>query len=779
MDERELAISLARVDREDVVVELLEDAGCWEQTEDWRYYGDNESNYSIIGNQQRDPEAALVEKIVNSVDAVLLDEARRREIDPEGPEAPRSISAALEEYFDIYEGELANVNPFRRTELAERIGLVATGSRTNPSYSIVDTGEGQLTSRFPDTFLSLPQQSSNKLRIPFVQGKFNMGGTGSLPFCGDRNLQFILSRRNPTIAEAEGYGYEPQWGFTVVRKRYPEESVKNPVYEYLAPGDSVLSFEAASLPLAPGDAPDAYGEALEWGSFVKLYEYAIGPALRTNILFDLHNRISLLLPSIALPVRFYERRGYSGHSLETTLAGLSVRVDEDRSENLETSSSGKLRVHGNTLETRWYLFNDGDAAENYRNNEVVLFTVNGQTHAALDGRFFTRKSLGKIDYLSDSILVVVDCSGLDSEARDNLFMASRDRLRNTQFRNDLLDELEQFLAGQQGLREIANRRRREAIEERVSDSKPLEEVVESLINRSPSLAKLFSAGERLTNPFAVDVEEEEEEYEGEQFPSFFRLEQDYPEGDPKQCTINRRFRVQYATDVENDYFDRDRYGGEFSLMVDGDEVDSYSINLWKGTANLNISLPDGAEIGDTYRYRSRVTDPQQIEPFEDEWWIEVVEPATKSSGKKGKRKGGASGEEGGDKETSSRLSLPELIEVQRDDENWERWDFKDRTALVVKRGGEEGYDFYVNVDNVALKTEQKRSSKESNLLEAQFKYGVTVLGLAYLKEASDQEQQDGTADGDPQEDVRRITRALAPVVIPMVESLGGLDADQV
>ena len=48
------------------------------------------------------------------------------------------------------------------------------------------------------TFCSLvygSDEGSYKGAVPFVQGRFNMGGTGVLPFCGDdRKMQLIVSR---------------------------------------------------------------------------------------------------------------------------------------------------------------------------------------------------------------------------------------------------------------------------------------------------------------------------------------------------------------------------------------------------------------------------------------------------------------------------------------------------------------------------------------------------------------------------------------------------------
>lgn len=69
----------------------------------------------------------------------------------------------------------------------------ATGSKQRPCLSFYDAGDGQLPENFPNTFCSLvygTDEGSYKGAVPFVQGRFNMGGTGVLPFCGeDRKMQ--------------------------------------------------------------------------------------------------------------------------------------------------------------------------------------------------------------------------------------------------------------------------------------------------------------------------------------------------------------------------------------------------------------------------------------------------------------------------------------------------------------------------------------------------------------------------------------------------------------
>jgi hypothetical protein len=222
---KQFCLALITADSEQAVIDLLRDAGYWEDESAWRYYGDYENNYNTIGNQQSRPDAALVEKLVNSVDARLTNECLVGGIDPEGSDAPGSIVEAVATFFEpradpksLLAGRIRNWPDAKRTEIARGITFAATGAspqQGNPCFTISDGGEGQTPDRMPETFLSLTK--SNKLRIPFVQGKFNMGGTGALKFCGQRNLQLIVSRRNPAIAKVADNA-DDEWGFTVVRR---------------------------------------------------------------------------------------------------------------------------------------------------------------------------------------------------------------------------------------------------------------------------------------------------------------------------------------------------------------------------------------------------------------------------------------------------------------------------------------------------------------------------------------------------------------------------------
>src|SRR6201995_1472508 len=92
---RDLVNSLLYAETEEEVIELLTKHGYWDKPELWRHYGDLENNWGQGGNQQSLAEAALVEKIVNSVDARLINECLVRGIDPKSPDAPQTIREAV------------------------------------------------------------------------------------------------------------------------------------------------------------------------------------------------------------------------------------------------------------------------------------------------------------------------------------------------------------------------------------------------------------------------------------------------------------------------------------------------------------------------------------------------------------------------------------------------------------------------------------------------------------------------------------------------------------
>lgn len=820
-----LCFGLMKADTESDVIELLSSASLWNDTAVWRYYGDYENNFNTIGNQQSRPDAALVEKLVNSEDARLMNECLASGVNPEGADAPKSVRQAVAEFFEkktrtaSLAGRIAHWSDAKRTDVARGITLAATGlppREGKPCFTITDSGEGQTPESMPDTLLSL--NKSNKLRIPFVQGKFNMGGTGVLKFCGKNNLQLIVSRRNPAVLGTQSsHASDDHWSFTIVRREDPNDGRRSSVYTYMAPIDAqisprrgkVLHFAAESMPIFP-EGRNAYARHSPWGTLIKLYEYAAAGYSNTHILRKdgLLSRLDLLLAEPALPIRLHEcRLAYGGHegSFETTLTGLAVRLEDDKAENLEEGfpSSCPLSVEGESMIATIYAFKKGKS-ETYRRNEGIVFTVNGQTHGHLTKEFFNRKNAGRLNYIADSILVTVDCSNISGRAREDLFMNSRDRLSHNPIRYAVEDQLEEMLKQHQGLRSLKEKRRSDEIQSKLADEKPLEDILKNLLQQSPMLSALFLQGKRAVNPFkTLQVAEQEKEFVGQRHPSFFKFKgKEYGRELRRDCHINQRCRVVFETDAANDYFSRTVDPGEFSLFLISDSgrskvLDYVGPNLQNGIATLTIQLPNNCKIGDLLTFRALVTDCTKLQPFENAFSIDVKSETIQGQGSRGTRHQPPTEEEGAEREVPTGINLPHIVPIHELDWPSQTPPFDKYTALRVGISEEKEmgngdshdvYDFKINMDNLFLKSELKAGTDEAEMICARWKYGLVLVGLALLHDDNQAKKTALVEDRDARDDeenidslerrVDRFTRAIAPVLLPMINSLGALELEE-
>lgn len=781
----DLFLKLLRADYEEQVSDILRAAGLWDNRSLWRLFGHNENNYSTIGNQQAKPEAAVVEKLVNSVDARLMLECLLRGITPEGPKAPKSIREAVAVFFEEHPkpqsstaGKISQWASAQRLQVAQGITFAATGARAqagNPCFTIADAGEGQTPDRMPETLLSLNR--SNKLRIPFVQGKFNMGGTGVLKFCGRQNLQLVISRRHPKIANRDLRDESDlQWGFTIVRREEPEGNRRSSVFTYLAPTDAemnprqggVMRFSADTLPLFP-DGNEAYVRHTEWGTLIKMYEYhAVGTKGHILLPDGMLGRMDLLLPEVALPIRLHEcRTGFSGHagSWANTLNGLTVRLDDDRMNNLEFAPiASPIKAAGEEMLATIYAFKKGKAKA-YRKNEGIIFTLNGQTHGHFTKDFFSRKAAGRLDYIAESILVVVDCSGFSGRAREDFIMNSRDRLSGGTLRVEIEAALEDLLRNSDQLRALREQRQREAVQEKLDDSKPLENILEQILKQSPALSQLFLKGTRLSNPFKTGKgTPSQKPFVGRTHPTFFKFrEKSYGESLHRHTPVNMRTRLFFETDAEDDYFGREVNRGDFHIyIVNGNQradVESYvGPYLHSGSATVSMKLPPNAQPGDELHFVTIMTDPLAAsERFENRFTVTVATAAQARGGDGTKRKKKEQTEDG-DPDAPTGIALPNIVPVfeapvaatagadadsTKPRALWSHQDppFDKHTALRIRASVQEGsgeqaedvYDFFVNMDNLYLKTELKIAGPaEIELTNARFKYGMVLVGLALL-----------------------------------------------
>jgi len=95
-----------------------------------------------------------------------------------------------------------------------------------------------------------------------------------------------------------------------------------------------------------------------------------------------------------------------------------------------------------------------------------------------------------MNYIADSILILADCSNFDGRSREDLFMNSRDRLSDVPLKSEIEKSLEKIVKEHPGLRELKTKRRQEDIGKKISDAKPLADILEMLL-KNLQLCQIF------------------------------------------------------------------------------------------------------------------------------------------------------------------------------------------------------------------------------------------------------------------------------------------------
>ncbi len=603
----------------------------------WTPYGDNESFFGVIENQQASPVPALVEKITNSIDAILMRRCYEEGIDPKDPAAPRSVNEAIKTFFTSSQSwDL----PGKRAIQAESIQILARGPRNDTSLIIYDDGEGQHPQDFGRTFLSLLR--GNKNEIPFVQGKYNMGGAGAVVFCGKKRYQLVASKR---------FDKTGKFGFTIMRKHplsaEEETTRKNTWYEYLLIDGQIPEFEIDSLDLG------LHNRAFTTGTIIKLYSYNLPSGSRSVISRDLNQSINEFLFEPALPVYTIDiKERYSkDRALERHLYGLKRRLEEDGSKYIRTFFSESHNDSDiGSLKITVYVFNpriDGKSAketketisrEFFKNNMSVMFSLNGQVHGSFTSEFITRSL--KFNLLKDYLLIHVDCTNLKNTFRTELFMGSRDRLKNgeecTQLRKLVADILTKGR-----LKEIY----KEWKDSITTQSDSAEDLLKDFSNHLPMNKDLMKL---LGNTFSLDLKDDKKDKKREQkkpkdtskqeapfipkrFPSVFNI--DLKSSDKDQIPLTKvplggEKTLSFSTDVEDQYFDRVEEPGELKISVlshssneteggteagepkePGAIIDVSVSSPSKGKIRVNINPTDKVGVGDAIQINASLTSP--------------------------------------------------------------------------------------------------------------------------------------------------------------------------
>ncbi|MDE0553852.1 MAG: hypothetical protein OXI24_06545 [Candidatus Poribacteria bacterium] len=721
----------------------------------WYPLGGNDNNFGVIENQQYAPIAALIEKITNSIDAVLMKKCLEAGIDPKSRQAPNSMEEAKMSFFPNYgKWDLATF----RNQQAESIQILADGPKRNTSLIIYDDGEGQHPEEFESTFLSL--LSGNKNEIHFVQGKYNMGGSGAIVFCGKKRYQLIGSKR---------YDNTGEFGFTLIREHplsKAEEGVKkNTWYEYLKIDGKIPAFQANRQDLG------LYNRAFTTGTIIKLYSYHLSGI--SDISRDLNLSINEYLFEPVLPVYTIEKEErYPKSSLRRGLYGLKRRLEQEDNKYVEESFSEDFddSLFGN-MKVTCYVFRtkiddksvketkDTIQREFFKNNMSVLFSVNGQTHGHYTSEFITRSL--KLNLLKEYLLIHVDCTNMNYDFRKELFMASRDRLKDGEDTRALRKFLADKLGSKNGRLAEIQKRRKDSIAVESEDAKELIKSFAQNFSRNTELLKLLEQTlnldlppkgkeKRDTNNSTKEKQRKKEEqpFNPKRFPAFFkRRTQGKKDKEVIAIPLGGEKTIFFDTDVENNYFDRIEEPGELKIAIlayktnetEGgnapgkvDRIENV-FNARKsspqdGTIKIHLNPKKEVNVGDEVKIKISLEDP--IGEFEEIFWVKVSEP-----------KAPAQPSPKPDKQEIPSLGLPDLIYAYKDgrpESNGElTWDqvaeatgeeMDYATVMYPMVNGEKLESIYINMDSTVLQNfrAKTRNPNQEQLERSNQRYIASV-----------------------------------------------------
>lgn len=488
------------------------------------------------------------------------------------------------------------------------------------------------------TFMVTPAVVRQRLRLASVSPKLHE------IYAKDSRFQLVASKR---------YDGTKPLGFTLLRRHPPElaeaANRKNTWYEYLIFDGEVAVAEIEELDIG------LEGRKFRTGSLLKLFSYRLPEGARSIISRDLNLSLNEFLFEPALPFLTVDsnERYPENRAPITPVYGLKRRLEADNdtvetrfSEVSRTAEFGELAVtvyvfkarsRGQGVkETKQYI-----QREYFKNGMTVLFSLNGQVHGSYTSEFVTRAL--KMPLLKDYLLVHVDCSNLHLAVRNELFMASRDRLKAGDKADAIRKHLRELLVASE-LKDISRRRKASLNLDGADAGQMLRELTRNMpMNEALTriLRQTFDIPD--PKPGATPKKEREEgprprkeprdapPFHPKRYPTAFNAKG----GDGQERGL-KLFKlpqggsrtIAYATDVENDFFDRTDDPGDLSLATmrpsnagsggggapdpskEGDLLDIIRTSPSNGTIKVGIRATAEMKVGDCAEIRATLTSPQ-------------------------------------------------------------------------------------------------------------------------------------------------------------------------
>ena len=815
MKSRDTCYRILQAESEREVAEIVESVPELGRAENWHPIDGRETNFNVVTNQAATGGKALTELCTNMVDAVLLKHAYLKGIDPTGPDAPQSVISGVRDLvrlpgvhsgilFEADSGSDKGMQEFAEKNLV--IGVTGGKPRKGEPLCItfVDNGEGQQPEDFEVTFLSL--SSGRKSAIPFVQGKYNMGSSGVLGYCGRRWYKLILSRR---------FDSSGKWGWTLVRRK-PGGGM--PVAQYYRPQRGAIpSFSASVIhPLCRADGQLDQKVHISTGTIVKLYDYTMESGVSFRHIREAlnENLVSTVLPFRLMDYRQtpdprrkgrralgIDERPVNGmeflllRSVRSTRAtdtsdeeesykpGTERHIGDDR-HPLLGSVSVRAIVPVKQAEGRPHL--PGWLAPT-RNPNRIFHAVNGQVQFKQTRGFLSTKC--KLPGLKDRVVIVVDASELSESAHNDVWKGDRETIRATPIGQLYQERVAELIKGSDYLKELQKRVAREETKDLADESQ--RELFQNLVKDDPSIAQLLPGGQivRLRGDIGRGTKKTEP-WQGRYSPTFLDVTGKEAKREGARVPLRGERSVTFETDAENEYLKRPANKGRFWVAGPRHDDFAYTASLRDGRLRVRFqAVGDQMVVGHEYLLKASLQDDAMAKPVTATLKLLVVpekrtappKPPKPPSPRKPARPPDQPGSEEDDVQGEAR-GLPQTQWLTRDgrtigDKETVRWppNFHDQDGGEV-RELEEGRSIYrINYDNAHFRRvlDAVRGEADKRVVAEQYRIGMLVLMLGLEDALARMTPEEGKKGLEEHVDtVRRLAaRGAATVVMSITRTV--------
>ena len=798
---KETCLKLLAAESEKAVQKVIDSAPQMSDPANWAAIDGRDSNFNVVTNQASTGGKAATELMTNMVDAILMKKASEQGIDLKNrEEMPPTMYMAVDRLIEnLRGGRLVNANEGWLKDFASKNLIVGiTGNRETtrksaewPCYTFVDNGEGQHPTDFRDTFLSL--SARNKSDIPFVQGKYNMGSSGVLSYCGTKWFKLIVSRR---------YDGTGPWGWTLIRRR-PGGGA--PVADYFNVDGEIPYFDSDFLcPLHKNTSERYDGVMLKTGTVVKLYDFRVGEKFKSfrgaREAFN-ENLTETILPFRIMDFRWSpdpKRGGLRAHGIDARPFYGMEYILRRRDSDEEGDEEGREAEDGVAIAEKFQVgsLDDPDLGhieitaiplrarsagkdplpgwlKSVNSNSRVFHAVNGQVQFKQ-----TRGHLSTCGFsgIKDRIVIVVDASQLTEGTHFNLWKGDRENIilnatgeqylstvRNLIESSPSLDDWKQEVA-REDLKRIATEDTNDLFQKLVDSDR---ELIAMLDRRDPTL-KL------------PEIKDDDKEYEGKYDPTFLTVTRKFAT-EPLELPLNKARAFTAITDATNAFFIRDDNRGR--LFISDDTVRRrFSIKhiLYNGSLTVFFSpAHESLQAGDFLEFGLGLDSDSMAAPLTQSVSVKILpEEAKKKKKPRPPKPPPISKDE-------PKRGLPPLVLLTKDGREvlgqrttmWPEGFSELDGGRIAEADGRLIYE--VNVDNAYHLRYRRRAKSDAarDLLSQKYITGMRLFMLGFENSRQNVTAARNGGNGDPRfdeviDDFRAIAaRGAASVVLWLTDQL--------